>query len=331
VNRSDCAVLLSQPFFMRLLTGLRRPRRDDLGSDFAGEVEAVGPAATRFRVGDRVWGFNDMGLGSHAECLVIGETEAVAPMPNGVEFEDAAASIEGAFYAYNFLNKVEVDETSRVLVNGATGAIGSALLQLCKNAGATVTAVGNTANLELLRSLGADAVIDYETTDFTRCGQTFDFVFDSVGKSRFGRCRPVLARRGVYISSELGPGWQNPFLALVTPMLGGRRVAFPVPTDIRGFLALMKGWLEAGRFRPVIDRRYTLDGIREAFAYVAAGRKTGNVVLKPNGQGAGSHRPEKRRSVPVVATRQASAPASLGRPESGPVQSGQAGRRPQLP
>jgi NADPH:quinone reductase-like Zn-dependent oxidoreductase len=283
VNRSDCAVLLAQPFFMRVLTGLRRPKRDDLGSDFAGEVEAVGPDVTRFAVGDRVWGFNDMGLGSHAECLVIRETEAVARMPGGVSDEDAAASIEGAFYAYNFVNKVDVDARSRVLVNGATGAIGSALVQLCKNAGATVTAVGNTKNLDLLRSLGADAVIDYETTDFTQCGQTFDFIFDAVGKSTFGRCRPLLAPHGVYISSELGPGWQNPFLALVTSLLGGRRVGFPFPQDVHGFLGLMKGWLEAGRFRPVIDRRYALDDIREAYAYVASGQKTGNVVLRPNG------------------------------------------------
>jgi len=283
VNRSDCAVLFAQPFFMRAMTGLRTPKRDDLGSDFAGEVEAVGPAATSFSVGQRVWGFKDLGLGSHAECMVTRETEAVAPMPDGVSFEDAAASIEGAFYAYNFLNKVNVGAGSRVLVNGATGAIGSALLQLCKNAGATVTAVGNTRNLDLLRSLGADAVIDYETTDFTRCGETFDDILDSVGKSSFGRCRPLLSRRGVYISSELGPGWQNPFLALVTPLFGRRRVAFPFPADLPGFLALMKDWLEAGRFRPVIDRHYTLDEIREAYAYVASGQKTGNVLLKPGG------------------------------------------------
>jgi NADPH:quinone reductase-like Zn-dependent oxidoreductase len=282
VNRSDCAVLFAQPFFMRVMTGLSRPKRDDLGSDFAGEVEAVGPDVTHFAVGDRVWGFKDMGLGSQAECLVISEAEA-APMPVGVSFEDAAASIEGAFYAHNFMNKVDGHEGSRVLINGATGAIGSALLQLCKNAGATVTAVGNTKNLDLLRSLGADAVIDYETTDFTRSGKTFDYVFDSVGKSTFGRCRPLLSPRGVYISSELGPGGQNPFLALVTPLLGGRSVGFPFPQDVPGFLALMKEWLEAGRFRPVIDRRYTLDDIREAYAYVASGQKTGNVVLAPNG------------------------------------------------
>jgi NADPH:quinone reductase-like Zn-dependent oxidoreductase len=281
VNRSDCAVLFAQPFFMRLMTGLLRPKRDDLGSDFAGEVEAVGPDATRFAVGDRVWGFHDMGLGSHAQCLLIREA-AAEPMPDGVGFDDAAASIEGAFYAHNFMNKVDVHAGSRVLVNGATGAIGSALLQLCKNAGATVTAVGNTKNLDLLRSLGADDVIDYETTDFTRCGQTFDYIFDSVGKSTFGKCRPLLAPRGVYISSELGPGWQNPFLALVTPLLGGRQVGFPFPQDVAGFLGLMRGWLEAGRFRPVIDRRYALDDIREAFAYVASGQKTGNVVLRPN-------------------------------------------------
>jgi NADPH:quinone reductase-like Zn-dependent oxidoreductase len=275
-------VLFAQPFFMRVMTGLSRPKRDDLGSDFAGEVEAVGPDVTHFAVGDRVWGFKDMGLGSQAECLVISEAEA-APMPVGVSFEDAAASIEGAFYAHNFMNKVDGHEGSRVLITGATGAIGSALLQLCKNAGATVTAVGNTKNLDLLRSLGADAVIDYETTDFTQCGQTFDFIFDAVGKSTFGRCRPLLAPHGVYISSELGPGWQNPFLALVTSLLGGRRVGFPFPQDVHGFLGLMKGWLEAGRFRPVIDRRYALDDIREAYAYVASGQKTGNVVLRPNG------------------------------------------------
>jgi NADPH:quinone reductase-like Zn-dependent oxidoreductase len=283
VNRSDCAVLFAQPALMRAMTGLLRPRRDDLGSDFAGEVEAVGAEVTGFAVGDRVWGFKDLGLGSHAECLVIRETGAVAPMPDGVSFEDAAASIEGAFYAYNFINKVTVDAQSRVLVNGATGAIGSALLQLCKNAGATVTAVGNTRNLDLLRSLGADKVIDYETTDFTRCGQTFDVVFDTAGKSTFGKCRPLLSGRGVYISSELGPGGQNPFLALVTPLFGGRRVGFPLPVDLPGFLASMKGWLEAGRFRPVIDRRYTLDGLREAYAYVASGQKTGNVLLTPGG------------------------------------------------
>lgn len=280
VSRTDCALLSAQPFIMRFMLGLLRPKRQTLGTDFAGRVEAIGAQVSDFRVGDEVWGINDLGAGSHAEYLVISKNDAVARMPSDVSFEEAAACIEGAWYAYSFIHKLAVGTSSRVLLNGATGAIGSALLQWCVHFGATVTAVGNTKNLALLTSLGANRVIDYEHTDFTRDDQVYDYVFDAVGKSTFGACKRLLVPRGVYVSSELGPGWQNPFLALITPVLGGKRVLFPIPIGRKAFLEIMRPLVGERSFRPVIDRRFTLDAIGEAYAYAASGQKTGCVVLK---------------------------------------------------
>ncbi|MEE9382046.1 MAG: NAD(P)-dependent alcohol dehydrogenase [Nannocystaceae bacterium] len=234
---------------------------------------------TGFQSGDNVWGFNDMGLRSQAEYLVVSTHRAVAPMPKGLNFGEAVACIEGAFYAENIVNKVTVGPGSAVLVNGATGAIGSAVLQLSRNRGAIVTAVGNTPNLELLRSLGASKVVDYLHEDFTQDTATYDYVFDAVGKSTFGQCRRLLNPKGVYISSELGPGCHNLALALVTPAFGGRTVIFPFPSNIKGFLASMTVLVEAGNFRPVVDRTYSLNAVVEAYEYVASGRKTGNVLL----------------------------------------------------
>ena len=283
VSRSDCAILAAHPFFMRLFTGLWAPARRTLGTDFAGRVEAVGARVTKYAVGDVVWGFEELGASSHAEYLVIAEGAAVDQMPQGLDFKDAAACLEGAFYAWSFLNKVEVGSGVHVLINGATGAIGSALLQLCVDAGTTVTAVGDTKHLEWLRSLRAGRVIDYMTQDFTADTATYDYVFDAVGKSTFGRCRRLLKPRGVYISSELGSGWQNLFLPMITRLLGQKRVIFPIPEDKPGFLAHMHELARFGRFRPVIDRTFRLESIREAYAYAASGQKTGCVILDLGG------------------------------------------------
>ncbi|WP_437296854.1 NAD(P)-dependent alcohol dehydrogenase [Sorangium sp. So ce426] len=280
VNRTDLALLSAHPFIMRFVTGLRRPRTRTLGIDFAGRVEAVGASVSGFAVGDDVWGINDLGVGSHAEYLVISGDDSVARMPTGLSFEEAAASLEGAWYAHSILERAAFEKGRRALINGATGAIGSALLQMCVYRGATVTAVGNTRNLELLRSLGADRVINYEEADFTRDEQAYDYVFDTVGKSTFGACKRLLTPRGVYVSSEPGPGWQNPILALITPALGRQRVVFPIPVDRKAFLAVMGRLVAERHVRPVIDRTVTLDAIQEAYAYVASGQKTGNVVLK---------------------------------------------------
>lgn len=280
VSRTDCALLSASPFIMRFVAGLRRPRTKTLGTDFAGRVEAIGARVRSFAVGDDVWGINDLGAGSHAEYLVISGDDSVARMPTGLSFEGAAACIEGAWYAHSIIERAALEKDRRVLINGATGAIGSALLQMSVHLGATVTAVGNTKNLELLRSLGADRVINYEQADFTRDDQVYDYVFDAVGSSTFGACKRMLTPKGVYVSSEPGPGWQNPFLAVLTPALGGKRVVFPIPIDRKAFLEVMGRLITGHHFRPVIDRTVTLDAVQEAYAYVASGQKTGSVVLK---------------------------------------------------
>lgn len=279
VNRTDCGILRAQPFVLRFITGLSRPKLPITGTDFAGEVEAVGNQVKKFKVGDKVFGFNDSGLGSHAEYLTIPEDQPLGIMPENISYAEAAASVEGAHYAINFINKVELNENSKVLVNGATGAIGAAALQLVKATGAYVTAVGNTKNMELLRSLGADRLIDYEREDFTEDKAQYHFVFDAVGKSAFNLCKPLLLPKGTYISSELGWMAQNLFYALTTPLSGGKKVIFPVPSNIQASIDRVKELIIAGKYKAVIDRKYPLPEVPEAFRYVESGQKTGNVVI----------------------------------------------------
>jgi NADPH:quinone reductase-like Zn-dependent oxidoreductase len=279
VNRTDCGLRAAKPFIVRFFTGLRRPRATVLGNEFAGVVEAVGGGVTSFEVGDRVFGFNGVSFGAHAEYLTIPEDGSLATMPANSTFEEAAASTEGSHYALSFLRKAKIRSGQDVLVNGATGAIGSAAVQLLKHLGANVTAVCDTKHVELVRGLGADRVIDYTAEDFTRDQQTYDVVLDAVGKSWFGRCRRLLKPGGIYLSSDLGPLSQNPILALVTPLSGGKKVMFPLPRDDQEMVRYLKGLMESGAFRPVIDRRYPLDQIVEAYRYVETGQKIGNVVI----------------------------------------------------
>jgi NADPH:quinone reductase-like Zn-dependent oxidoreductase len=279
VNRTDCGIQFARPFIIRFFTGLLKPKHPIPGTDFAGEIEASGKDVTSFKVGDKVWGFDDSGLRSQAEYMILSENKALTTIPDNLSYGEAAASSEGAHYAYNFVNKMDLQPGQKVLVNGATGAIGSAAVQLLKHFGVYVTAVGNTKNLELIKSLGADKVIDYTKEDFTRDDETYDCVFDTVGKSTFAKCRPLLRPGGVYMSSELGPGAQNPFLALITPVWGGKKVKFPFPTNPKRSILFIKKLIEEGEFKPVIDRTYPLEKIREAYRYVASGQKTGNVVV----------------------------------------------------
>jgi NADPH:quinone reductase-like Zn-dependent oxidoreductase len=202
-------------------------------------------------------------------------------MPADLTFEQAAPGTEGSQYALSMIRTAKVQGGQDVLVNGATGAIGSAAVQLLKSLGAHVTAVCGTDNLELVKGLGADRVIDYTAEDFTKDEQRYDAVLDAVGKSSFGRCRRLLKPRGTYLSSDLGPLSQNPFLALVTPLFGGRKVRFPIPTqrDRAMVMRFLKELIESGAFMPLIDRRYPLDEIVEAYRYVETGQKLGNVVI----------------------------------------------------
>lgn len=279
VNRTDCAMLRAKPFIMRFLTGLFKPKNPVLGTEFAGTIETVGKDVQSFKPGDKVFGFNDQGLSSHAQYLVLAADKNITAIPENINCKQAAASSEGAHYAYNMINKTKLKPGQKVLVNGASGGIGSAAVQLLKHFGADVTAVCSTKNIELVKSLGADRVIDYTSCDFTKEDQQYDFVFDTVGKSSFGKCKPVLQRSGVYISSELGWMCENIFFAIFTPILGKKKVIFPIPTDIKGSILLVKELMEQGKFKPVIDREYPLERIAEAFSYVETGEKTGNVII----------------------------------------------------
>ncbi len=279
VNRTDCALLRAEPFFSRFFTGLFKPSRSIHGTEFAGKIEAVGKTVTSFKVGERVFGFHDTGSGSHAQYMTLSKDKALTTIPVNITYEQAAASTEGAHYAYNFINKVKLKSGQKILVNGATGAIGSAAVQLLKNYNANVTAVCNTKNIELVKRLGADRIIDYLKEDFTKEDHVYDFIFDTVGKSSFGKCKPLLQPGGVYISSELGFGAQNIFLALLTPIFGNKKVIFPMPLDCNGSLRLIKKLMEEGKFESVIDRRYPFGHIVEAYKYVETGQKTGNVVI----------------------------------------------------
>jgi NADPH:quinone reductase-like Zn-dependent oxidoreductase len=276
VNRTDCHILSAKPFPMRFFTGLLKPRLSSTGTDFAGRIEAVGKYVSGFKVGDRIWGFRSFGIGSHAEYITLSENGPLTTIPDGISYEEAAASAEGAFYAYNFFKRIRVKAGDRALVNGATGAIGSAAVQLFKYFGAHVTAVGNTKNLELMKSLGADRVIDYMKEDFTQDDQKYHFIMDAVGKSSFSNCKSLLYPHGIYTSSG---GAENFYLPLITRLGGNKRVVFGMPTDIKGGLTFIRSLLEKKQFRPLIDKRYPLEEIAEAFNYVASGQKTGNVIL----------------------------------------------------
>lgn len=279
VNRTDCGFLSGQPFATRLFSGLFKPKNQTLGNEFAGEIESVGKDITSFNSGDQVFGYNDTKFGAHAEYMIMPAGGPITTMPVNMIYREAAPITEGAHYALCNIRAAKIRNGQKVLINGTTGAIGSAALQLVKYFGADVTAVCDTKNIALVKSLGADEVIDYTQQDFTKINQTFDVVFDAVGKSSFGQCKPILRKGGIYISTELGYMSQNPFLALITPVFGGKKVLFPIPTISKEDVIFLKELVETGKYKPVMDRDYPLEEIIAAFRYVGMGQKTGNVVI----------------------------------------------------
>lgn len=279
VNRTDSATRQGKPVAARALTGLRRPRATVLGCEYAGEVVAAGNAVTGIAVGDRVFGYNEGPFGAHAEFLAVAADAALAPVPDGMTLLEAAPGTEGSHYAWAFLRKARVRSGQEVLVNGATGAIGSAAVQLLRSLEVRVTAVCAGEHAEIVRGLGADRIIDYTSEDFTADDQRFDAVFDAVGKSSFGACRGLLKPAGVYLSSELGPHGTNAWLALASPLLRGRKVRFPFPHIDQAMVRHFGRMMAEGTFRPLIDRTYPLADIVAAYHYVETGQKLGSVVL----------------------------------------------------
>jgi NADPH:quinone reductase-like Zn-dependent oxidoreductase len=277
VNRTDCGWRSAKPFIGRYFTGIRRPKRRILGSELAGEVEAVGAAVSQFKVGDHVFGVNY--FGAHAEFVCVPEDRPLAHKPAGMTFEEAAAVSDGAILALTALRKGNLRKGQKILIYGASGSIGTAAVQLAKHFEADVTAVCNTKNVELVRSLGADEVVDYLQEDFTKNGKTYDAVFDAVGKHSFRRCRRSVKPGGFYVETDLGFLWHVPLLALATRRIGDKRVTLPTPNYTKKDVLFLKELVEAGRYRPVIDRSYPLEQVVEATKYVETGQKTGNVVL----------------------------------------------------
>jgi NADPH:quinone reductase-like Zn-dependent oxidoreductase len=278
VTQTDCHMRRARPLLWRFMLGVRRPKRQILGQELAGEVEAIGVAVTEFQVGDRVFG---MRSGAHAEYVCVPQTRLVAHMPEGMSFEDAAAVCDGAYQAMLALQAAEVHEGQRILVYGASGSCGTACVQLARYYEAHVTAVCNTKNLELVRSLGADEVIDHTREDFTKSGEAYDVLIDAVGKRRsFLQARRSLKPGGVFVPTD---GLRNVALAPLTSRFGKKRMRFHYGRWSKDDLLFLKELIENGRYRAVVDRVYPLEEAVEAHRYVDSWQKTGNVVLRVAG------------------------------------------------
>jgi NADPH:quinone reductase-like Zn-dependent oxidoreductase len=283
VTRTDIGFRAGKPWIIRLFFGLLRPRQRILGTELAGEIEAVGAAVSEFAVGDHVFGSTPaFRTGAHAELICLPASAPLAHKPARMTFEEAAAITDGAILALMCLQAAHIGKGQKILIYGASGSIGTAGVQLAKYFEADITAVCNTKHVELATSLGADKVIDYTQEDFTRNGETYDVIFDAVGKHSFSRCRGSLKRGGVYVATD---GFRNAFLALWTWRIGDRKVLFPIPPHYtKKNVLFLKELIEAGKYRAVIDRCYPLEDVVEATRYVETEQKTGNVVLTVGGR-----------------------------------------------
>jgi NADPH:quinone reductase-like Zn-dependent oxidoreductase len=276
-NRTDYHILTGKPFIMRFFVGLFKPKSTVTGSDFAGQVEATGAAVTSFKIGDKVMGFGGVfGIGSHTEYIAFPESKGIVLMPGNISYQEAAACLEGTYYSAAGINHLKPTAGQKALVYGASGAIGMADVQFLKYYGLYVTAVCGGENTALIKSLGADKVIDYKTKDFTKDEERYDYVFDAVDKTGFLQCKRLLKKNGIYSSSG---GFEYLLWALITKISGGKKVLFIAPKDIKGNLGFIKRLIEEKRFRPVIDRTYPLEKIAEAFTYVGSHQKIGNVII----------------------------------------------------
>lgn len=282
VTTAGLAQLTGKPFMIRFFTGLTKPKAPIQGVDLAGEIEAVGKDVKRFRVGDQVFASTDtrFGFGAYAEYKCLPEDGVVATKPANMTYEEAAAVPDGVLTALPFLRDTgNVQSGQRVLINGASGGIGTFAVQLAKYFGAEVTGVCSTSNVEMVESLKADKVIDYTMEDFTKSGETYDIVFDTVGKSSFSACKSSLKQDGVYLTTV------PIFLPMLWTSVMGSKKAKWSSKGIRSVgdktkdLHFIKGLIESGKITSVIDRRYPLEQIADAFRYVAKGHKKGNVVI----------------------------------------------------
>ncbi len=279
MNRTDCGFRKPEYFIIRFFNGFFRPKKTILGSELAGEIVSVGKDVTTFKPGDQVFGLSALKFGTHAEYVCVAENGSIALKPNNMSFSEAAAVCDGLMLALNYIKEIDFSKPKKILINGASGSIGSAGVQLAKYFGAEITAVCRGKDFGLMKSLGAREVIDYTKEDFTKRSDVYDVVFDSVGKSSFFKCKKILKPGGIYFSTELGFLCQNVFLSLLAPIIRGKKVGFPIPKDCKDDIIFFQELIEKGAYRAVIDRTYPLEQAAEAARYVETGEKTGNVVL----------------------------------------------------
>lgn len=280
VNRTDTGFRSAEYVVSRLFSGILKPKYPVLGCEFAGEVVATGERVHRFKVGDKVFGFDDQRFGAHAQYLCTPAEGAVALIPQGWSYTEAAPLTEGIHYAWCDLKAAGIGVRDRVLINGATGAIGSAAVQLAASLGATVTAICTTQYIDRVRQLGAHTVIDRTTTDFRTVPGPYELVFDAVGKSRFKHCRHLLTQNGSYISTEPGVRGENIFLAIMSGLRRGPRVRFPIPTISQADVEHFRAMAQAGTLRPLIDRVVGFEDPVGVHRYAGSGEKIGNVVVR---------------------------------------------------
>jgi NADPH:quinone reductase-like Zn-dependent oxidoreductase len=277
VTQAEMMIRTGKPLWGRIVLGFRAPRRPIMGLELAGEIEAVGKNVTRFKSGDQVYGFTGFGLGADAEYICMAETASLALKPANISYEEAAAAVDGASTALFFLkDKAHIHSGQHVLINGASGSIGTFAVQLARYFGATVTGVCSGKNAELVKSLGADHVIDYTQADFTRNTNSYDIIFDTVGKSSFSSCKNALKPDGCYLPTK---GLHNSLLARWTGLVGGKRVISGMSIKKTASLIFLKQLIEAGEIKAVIDRCYPLEQLPDAHRYVEQGHKKGNVVI----------------------------------------------------
>ena len=271
-----------EPFFARLFTGLTKPKKNILGIELAGEIEAVGKDVKLFKIGDQIFGHTGLAFGAYAEFICLPEDAALVIKPTNMTYEESVAVVEGGLTALHFFrDKGNIQSGYKVLINGASGSVGTASIQVAKYFGAEVTGVCSTTNLEMVKSLGADHVIDYTQEDFTKSGATYDVIFDTVGKSSFSRCKGSLKQKGVYLDAG---GAATIFPMLWTSMFGSKKAIIKAtyvrpPKKIKKDLIFLKELMETGKIQSVIDRRYPLEQTADAHRYVEKGHKKGNVVI----------------------------------------------------
>ena len=282
VTKGDCELRslklpLLWKLFVRIGFGFRRPRKKILGQELAGEIESVGKAVRLFKKGEQVFANTGLRLGAWAECSCLPQTGLIATKPANMTYEEAAAVPVGGLHAWHLLRKANLQSGQKVLINGAGGTVGTCAVQLAKSFGAEVTGVDSMGKLDMLHSIGADMVVDYTRDDFTKNGETYDVIFDVVGKASYSGCIRCLKENGYYLLGN--PGLAQQFRGLWTSMMSRKKVVGGMVSYRTEDLIFLRELIEAGKMRSIIDRRCPLEQIAEAHRYVETGQKTGNVVI----------------------------------------------------